>query len=83
MSTAPTGCTAAIDLQAVFEELLPGYGLEGETLVYARGADGSRRLLLGDEAALPGAVRWHPEGYGVAGNGDKARLVVRRAAQML
>ena len=75
--------TAAIDLQAVFEELLPGYGLEGETLVYARGADGSRRLLLGDEAALPGAVRWHPEGYGVAGHGDKARLVVRRAAQML
>ena len=75
--------TAAIDLQAVFEELLPGYGLEGETLVYARGADGSRRLLLGDEAALPGAVRWHPEGYGVAGHGDEARLVVRRAAQML
>ena len=75
--------TAAIDLQAVFEELLPGYGLEGETLVYARGADGSRRLLLGDEAALPGAVRWHPEGYGVAGHGNKARLVVRRAAQML
>ena len=79
VTTQKAALTAAIDLRMLFEELLLGYGLDGQVLI----CDQQGQLLLGEaEPGLLDKVHWK-DGYGVVRRESGAELVVRRRVQLL
>lgn len=71
--------TAAVDLRLVFEDLVAGYGLDGQVVV----VNDSGNVLVGDANLLPAKMEWNDAGYCLTHVGDDTRLVVRKQMKKL
>lgn len=70
--------TAAVDLRSVFEEMIDGYGLDGQIIVLDQ--DGNR--LIGCEGPLT-EIDWREEGYGLVRHGSERDLLVQKQVKGL
>lgn len=71
--------TAAVDLRLVFEDLVAGYGLDGQVVV----VNDSGNVLVGDANLLPAKMEWNDAGYCLTRIGNDTRLVVRKQLKEL
>ena len=71
--------TAAIDLRRVFEDLVEGFGLDGQIVVL----NDTGNVLVGDSDLLPTKIEWNRSGYSIIGQGNEKRIVVRKQVKML
>ena len=71
--------TAAVDLRLVFEDLVAGYGLDGQVVV----VNDRGNVLVGDANLLPAKMEWNDAGYCLTRIGNDTRLVVRKQLKEL
>lgn len=71
--------TAAVDLRLVFEDLVAGYGLDGQIVV----KNDSGNVLVGDPTLLPVKMEWNDAGYCLTRVDNDTRLAVRKQVKGL